>query len=359
MKSLFVILVLVVSTCQIYAQSQVWIDMKKYVDNSPEVVNYDNSMFTTMGIPGRSKETAAKLRINGRKVTLNAKDTIPGVVFREFRQKRTDKSYFLYTTEGKTKGSTTDNWIIYREDRYYFVLCHRHINNFMTEFIILSSKDEEYASTYVTLVLYDEKNDYVVNDILLLYSECGILKKDWNDPEKRLGYGEEYEETVAVEKGVFKQYYVYGCTPDDVPGTQLSCRHIVYNQRYRKYEEIWNESKYVIDSKGDSVLIYTPMASKCVIKDKDGYTNVRKEPNRDSEILYRINEGEEFVINNEEINGWYRVVNYNDKEHWGWIHKSRVQILKEPLEEYYRLPKYTIQDLKEHGQTYWFDLKDM
>lgn len=359
MKRIFVLLVLVISTCQMYAQSQAWIDMKKYVEKSLEVVNYDNSMFTSWGAVGRKTETASRLRINGRKVTLNAKDTIPGAVFREFRQKRTDKSYFLYTTEGKTMGIVADNWIIYRDDRYYFVLCHRHVNAFMTEFIILSSKDEQYAPTYVTLVLYDEKNDYVVNDILLLYLEVGILIKDWDDPEQRLHYGEGYEETLAVENGVFKQHYVYGVTPDDVPGRQISSRHIVYNERYRKYEEIWNESKYIIDSKGDSVLIYTPMASKCVINDKDGYTNVRKEPNRESEILYKINDGEEFVINNEEINGWYRVINYKDKEHWGWIHKSRVKIIKEPLEEYYRYPEYKIKGIKEHGQAYWFDMKDM
>ena len=82
-----------------------------------------------------------------------------------------------------------------------------------------------------------------------------------------------------------------------------------------------------------------------IIKDKDGFTNVRSEPNGKSEIIYKIFDNEVF---------WYDYEDNVDKNEWipifipkndysfcctdpdwlnGFIHKSRLQPLNE-LESY-------------------------
>ena len=59
------------------------------------------------------------------------------------------------------------------------------------------------------------------------------------------------------------------------------------------------------------------------IDDPDGYTNVRKKPSSNSEIIYKIYKGESFFLS--DTSGlWWTVISKNDI---GFIHRSRVRII--------------------------------
>jgi hypothetical protein len=59
------------------------------------------------------------------------------------------------------------------------------------------------------------------------------------------------------------------------------------------------------------------------IDDPDGYTNVRKKPSSNSEIIYKIYKGESFFLS--DTSGlWWTVISNNDI---GFIHRSRVRII--------------------------------
>lgn len=63
-----------------------------------------------------------------------------------------------------------------------------------------------------------------------------------------------------------------------------------------------------------------------IIKDKDGFTNMRKEPNAQSKIVGTIKEGELFYCqSNEGHEDWYEI---DFKKTSGFIHKSRIQSLE-------------------------------
>lgn len=99
---------------------------------------------------------------------------------------------------------------------------------------------------------------------------------------------------------------------------------------------------FLLDSphpKFDSLLIYnlTPEKQKIAkeflsknaydksyyIQDSDGYTNLRKERNSSSQILQKINTGEQ--INVLDQNGdWWLIVSKEGKK--GYVHKSRIQL---------------------------------
>lgn len=73
-----------------------------------------------------------------------------------------------------------------------------------------------------------------------------------------------------------------------------------------------------------------------IIKDKDGYTNVRSEPNSKSKILYKLMDCEAFWFNEDLEGNWVEVFIPSDKFSMeytnenasmisGYIHKSRLQ----------------------------------
>lgn len=71
-----------------------------------------------------------------------------------------------------------------------------------------------------------------------------------------------------------------------------------------------------------------------VIKDQDGYTNVRKQPNIDSEIIYKLNSSEVFLYEeNSSESAWitvyiskkkYQLASSDEANFKGYIHKSRL-----------------------------------
>ncbi len=80
-----------------------------------------------------------------------------------------------------------------------------------------------------------------------------------------------------------------------------------------------------------------------IIKDKDGYTNVRKENSSKSKIIYKLKENQAFWYNDTADKEWVEIyipkdkfcINQNDDSYIsGYIHKSRlqpIQSLSKPL----------------------------
>ncbi len=99
-------------------------------------------------------------------------------------------------------------------------------------------------------------------------------------------------------------------------------------------------------------LIFTCSYSQiAVIKDKDGYTNVRKSSQKDAKIVYKLKENEAFWYNYDdyqEEKSWIQVfipkdkfcVTYSkDKYLRGYIHKSRLL----PMEHFKRVLQNEVQ----------------
>jgi Bacterial SH3 domain len=67
-----------------------------------------------------------------------------------------------------------------------------------------------------------------------------------------------------------------------------------------------------------------------IIDDKDGFTNVREEPNVKSKIIGKIKEGELFFcFSNEKHKDWFAVDIKNNNKLSGYVHKSRIKFVEE------------------------------
>ncbi len=63
-----------------------------------------------------------------------------------------------------------------------------------------------------------------------------------------------------------------------------------------------------------------------IINDSDGYTNIRKQPNANSEIVRRILKNELFFFTPTSKSDWYRVYNSFLSPCIGYIHKSKITV---------------------------------
>ncbi len=61
------------------------------------------------------------------------------------------------------------------------------------------------------------------------------------------------------------------------------------------------------------------------IEDKDGFTNVRSAPGKDSEVVGRVLEGDAFVVLSQ-TGEWWRILTRYGVE--GSLHKSRIRELR-------------------------------
>jgi hypothetical protein len=67
-----------------------------------------------------------------------------------------------------------------------------------------------------------------------------------------------------------------------------------------------------------------------IIDDKDGFTNIREEPNMKSKIVGNVKEGELFFcFSNEKHKDWFAVDVKNNYNLSGYVHKSRIKFVEE------------------------------
>lgn len=97
---------------------------------------------------------------------------------------------------------------------------------------------------------------------------------------------------------------------------------IYSNEFMKKFEEETKQLEIITSNQGESETFLG------IIKDPDGYTNLREKPSTSSNILTKIYEGEKIEVYIKDSPGeWWMI--YHQKTHsTGYIHKSRVRLLK-------------------------------
>jgi uncharacterized protein YgiM (DUF1202 family) len=146
------------------------------------------------------------------------------------------------------------------------------------------------------------KDEYYKALCYLLNAECSIRTDDatgvWSD-------------------------YPYGGQADLYFIEQPEVRLAFKNNNYwalkyiREYDKTYNILKLAdlrMNGNGGNEQVYD------YVVDKDGYANVRKEPNTTSEVVFKVNSYEKVEILDEQ-QGFYKI-KYNGKE--GFVHQSRL-----------------------------------
>ena len=64
---------------------------------------------------------------------------------------------------------------------------------------------------------------------------------------------------------------------------------------------------------------------KGIIRDKDGYTNVRSEASKSGQILTILHDGDVIYYNEVEGTNWCEVYDYNTTNFLGFVHRSRIK----------------------------------
>jgi uncharacterized protein YgiM (DUF1202 family) len=83
----------------------------------------------------------------------------------------------------------------------------------------------------------------------------------------------------------------------------------------------FEQDEKIFDVIKEKLKNYNKNKPKSIINDADGYTNLRKEKNKKSEIIQKVNSNEEVIILNDS-DDWY-LVETNEKN-IGYIHSSRI-----------------------------------
>jgi hypothetical protein len=87
-----------------------------------------------------------------------------------------------------------------------------------------------------------------------------------------------------------------------------------------------------------------------MINDPDGFVNVRADKNADSEFLFKIKE-KDFFLCEPTTENWWKIDNFYTKT--GFVHKSRIQLIKELTEKQQRdLIINSIKGLKDYRLKY-------
>lgn len=330
--------------------NQTWQKLKPYVLKSKMVFSFDNSVF----------DHEKGFYLTGEKLRLNAEDTIPYRVYENFFEnfKSNSKIYIENCNEHvplnildlpNAGRKESDRWFV---RPYYLPIAYRVVNSHIYEFILFAVVDR---GTMISILCYDESKNNLMSDCLLFFGQR-IEIDDWNMLNDYNKFSTDYDcSTLNVMNDVFIQNYSESCgLGDDEPCLSVSVfRMVKYNEILGCYEIVWSDSNLYLESRTDSVLIQQAMAYRCLIKDNDGYTNVREKPNGSSKIIYKINDGEQFVISNKMCGDWYRIICYG-KHYNGWIHKSRVEI-REKAGEYLQ-NSYRLEEFNKYGEFYWKQL---
>lgn len=113
------------------------------------------------------------------------------------------------------------------------------------------------------------------------------------------------------------------------------CEDTIIDERLKSLD---NESKHIewqfrvsqiFDSDGQSMDIeqetnYHYLKNPAVVRDKDGYVNVREERSGSSKVVDIIQESEVIYYTPSVISNWWRVYREHGNKFLGYVHKSRI-----------------------------------
>ncbi len=180
-----------------------------------------------------------------------------------------------------------------------FGLARVHVNDSIVCLII-----------YQRYVMYNEIDAYTINmnsDILL--SSVTLYKWD-----------KDYY-TFMEQDYRFKTFFLVDLNEDDVDSPYIKPKR--YMEVFKLRPDGYFENTEFVNSKT------TEKYKDIYFKDKDGYANVRKEPNVNSEVLYKVKDSVYGMIEYIPNSNWCKVIFYREPDNrsivrnTGYIHKSR------------------------------------
>jgi len=95
----------------------------------------------------------------------------------------------------------------------------------------------------------------------------------------------------------------------------------------------------------DQILDVVASEGLAVIKDSDGYTNVREAPEASAPIISTLTEDEVFLVKKKEGNWYFIAFNKKGEDGKGYVHQSRLAWLKET-------PRFSFNKLSEYKDEY-------
>ncbi|AZB01953.1 SH3 domain-containing protein [Chryseobacterium joostei] len=161
------------------------------------------------------------------------------------------------------------------------------------ETIIYKGKAEDFSYA-------KEGNGYLrIGEII---NKVSSSPKEYSDPEKTISYLFERELRVGIQ-GDAESYI----------NKNPKYKSDLEKNNFYELPTLKDYVKYIYQKENNSIFI---------IQDSDGYTNLRKDKNSSSQILQKINTGEQIDVL-DQSGDWWLVVSKEGKK--GYVHKSRIK----------------------------------
>ena len=152
------------------------------------------------------------------------------------------------------------------------------------------------------------------------YMDLSIFQ---NREELTFGYSErEIESIVSKAKSYDEGYMLDSMVQVDFPNGRTLYFEVSY-EGLLSVNIIWLSDGSNLNARSE--LLKRP----AIINDKDGFVNIRKEPNGNSTILDEIYEKELFYYTPEYGKNWYRIYWKEGLAPCGYIHKSKITEFKD------------------------------
>ncbi|SFI49830.1 SH3 domain-containing protein [Halpernia frigidisoli] len=188
-------------------------------------------------------------------------------------------------------------------------------------FVFLGDKNKEYNLNLET-TNFSEDGGNIIQDIIAIPHSKGLTIKTYF-PDR--GYFEKEYNLVPENNTWILKNTIYKTMSDN---SDTAVKYICdVTQNIDITKSGWTDKINPIPEENDRnkkcrVETATKIKKQSIIKDPDGFTNLRKEKNSTSEILQKINSGEH--INVLDISGdWFFVKTKEGKQ--GYVHKSRIK----------------------------------
>lgn len=281
-----------------------------YIKRAPTVSTFNGYSFVA------ENHSKYNFKINSKPMTLSTSDSIPIEVFNSFVSNnlypvRSHKLYpIMINVKGESKVDSIkissvgllelyelpNNQKCYPKIR---VIGKRIVNQKILEFILLTDTPD---GVYLELYAYDTDKNQILSYVPLFQSEKMNRTSCRPFGENRVAA----YQTTEIKGNVITQNV--NDSFNDIWTRRIRLNEDGY------YELIWFNNP-LKESEVYSVKINDP----------DGYTNVRRLPNTESKIMYKINKDEIFQVEElPDAKDWYKIFKYKDS-YEGWIHKSRVR----------------------------------